>query len=134
MSTAAATPPISHTSRSAHPLPLREQAFTLHCHGLRSPAIAAELGVPERTIRAWIAAALDDLKDDLQINRRQQLLLAVERQNAITAAAWQQFEAETAARSALLDALLDACQHSTDAASASAVPLPRLPAEWHQRQ
>ncbi|HLZ21836.1 MAG TPA: sigma-70 region 4 domain-containing protein [Ktedonobacterales bacterium] len=125
MSTATTTSPninithLPHTPHIAHPIPLREQAFTLHCHGLRSPAIAAELGVSERTIRAWIAAALADLKDDLQLNRKQQILLAVERQNQLTATAWQQFDHEAAARDALLDAtlntLLDAGAQTSDA-------------------
>src|SRR5579859_6162301 len=75
------------SARSAAAIPLREQAFTLHCQGLRSPAIAAELGVSARTIRAWIAAALADLKDEHQHTRREQLLLAVERQHQLTATA-----------------------------------------------
>src|SRR5579859_6488325 len=114
MSTATTTSPninithLPHTPHIAHPIPLREQAFTLHCQGLRSPAIAAELGVSERTIRAWIAAALADLKDEHQHTRREQLLLAVERQHEITATAWQQFERETATRAALLDVCLAA--------------------------
>ena len=141
----AATTLISaHLPHTAHPTPLREQAFTLHCQGLRSPAISEALGVPQRTIRAWITAALDDLKDDHHISRREQLLLAVERQHALTVAAWQQFETETAARGTLLDATLAACRQSTAAtpggdastastAAAAVAPsapptLPRLPA------
>ena len=101
-------PAPAHLPHTAHPIPLREQAFTLHCQGLRSPAIAAELGVSARTIRAWIAAALADLKDEHQHTRREQLLLAVERQHQLTATAWQQFERETATRAALLDVCLAA--------------------------
>src|SRR5579859_5152873 len=101
-------PAPAHLPHTAHPIPLREQAFTLHCQGLRSPAIAAELGVSERTIRAWIAAALADLKDEHQHTRREQLLLAVACQHEITATAWQQFERETATRAALLDVCLAA--------------------------
>ena len=116
MSTAAN---IVHTPHTAHPIPLREQAFTLHCQGLRSPAIAQELGVPERTIRAWIASTLDDLKEDLQLNRREQLLLAVERQHQLTAAAWQRFEREATARDALLDAALQSLLAAADVSGAS---------------
>ena len=39
----------------------REQAFTLHLQGYRSPAIAAHLGVPERTIRYWIQTTTQQL-------------------------------------------------------------------------
>src|SRR5579872_4197901 len=117
MSTATVSPNISHLPHTAHPIPLREHAFTLHCQGLRSPAIAAELGVSERTIRAWIAAALADLKDDLQLNRREQLLLAVERQHQLTAVAWQQFETEAAARHALLDATLQSLLAAAEASN-----------------
>ena len=85
---ASTAPNLTHLPHTAHPLPLREQAFTLHCQGLRSPAISQELGVPERTIRAWIASVLEALKDDLQLNCREQLLLAVERQHQLTATCW----------------------------------------------
>src|SRR5579872_1814390 len=127
MSTATVSPNISHLPHTAHPIPLREHAFTLHCQGLRSPAIAAELGVSERTIRAWIAAALADLKDDLQLNRREQLLLAVARQHQLTAVAWQQFEAEAAARNAILDAardtLVNAANNPVESVNPSTRPL-----------
>src|SRR5579859_5096730 len=96
-----------------HPMPLHERAFTLHCEGLRSPAIAAELGVPERTIRAWIAADLKALAVERRATRSEQLLIAVERQHSLTVAAWQQFDIEAAARHALLDAALDP-SHSSD--------------------
>ena len=122
MSTATATATssnITHLPHTAHPIPLREQAFALHCQGLRSPAIAAELGVSERTIRSWIASSLDDLKDDLQLNRREQLLLAVERQHQLTAIAWQQFEAEAAARNTLLDVAMEALRAAADSHSDS---------------
>lgn len=120
-----------HLPHTAHPIPLREQAFTLHCQGLRSPAIARQLAVPQRTIRAWVAAALAELKEDQAYSRREHLLIAVERQHALTAAAWQQFEAETAVRAALLDAALAASltPASTPAhAPDGAARLPRLPA------
>ncbi|HLZ23512.1 MAG TPA: hypothetical protein VKQ30_15470 [Ktedonobacterales bacterium] len=109
----------SHAPSSAssvgkpHPMPLHERAFTLHCEGLRSPAIAAELGVPERTIRAWIAADLKALAVERRATRSEQLLIAVERQHSLTVAAWQQFDIEAAARHALLDAALDP-SHSSD--------------------
>src|SRR5437879_3882667 len=39
----------------------RERAYTLHLQGYRSPAIAAHLGVPERTIRYWIQTTNQDI-------------------------------------------------------------------------
>ena len=33
---------------------LRDQAWTLYCHGEHSPTIAVELEVPERTVRSWL--------------------------------------------------------------------------------
>ena len=124
MSTATAASNLTHLPHTVHPLSLREQAFTLHCQGLRSPAIAQELGVSERTIRAWIAAALDDLKDDLQLSRKEQLLLAVERQHQLTAAAWQKFEREAAARDALLDAALESLHAATSDATPDSAARP----------
>ena len=121
--------PVSSVVKS-HPIPLREQAFALHCQGLRSPAISAQLGVPQRTIRAWIAADLKILAEEQRATRREQLALAVERQHTLTAAAWSEFEAEIAARHTLLDALLLALTSagtSPESATANA-PIPRLPA------
>ena len=53
-------------ARRPHPnlAALQEQAFSLTCSGLRSPAIAAQLGVPERTIRRWINTTLLTLAQD----------------------------------------------------------------------
>ncbi|HEX8032717.1 MAG TPA: helix-turn-helix domain-containing protein, partial [Ktedonobacterales bacterium] len=39
----------------------RDRAYTLHLQGYRSPAIAAHLHVPERTIRHWIQQTNQDL-------------------------------------------------------------------------
>lgn len=43
---------------------LKERAFALSCIGHRSPTIAAQLGVPERTIRHWISTTLLTLAQD----------------------------------------------------------------------
>jgi hypothetical protein len=50
----------------AHPdqAALKERAFALSCIGLRSPAIAAQLGVSERTIRHWNYTTLRTLALD----------------------------------------------------------------------
>ncbi|HEX8036528.1 MAG TPA: hypothetical protein VF510_21905, partial [Ktedonobacterales bacterium] len=67
-----AEPFIPATSVPATADPPRDRAYTLHLQGYRSPAIAAHLHVPERTIRYWIQhtnqdlnalPALDDLTD-----------------------------------------------------------------------
>ncbi|MGZ6322134.1 MAG: terminase gpP N-terminus-related DNA-binding protein, partial [Ktedonobacterales bacterium] len=39
----------------------RDRAYTLHLQGYRSPAIAAHLHVPERTIRHWIQHTNQDI-------------------------------------------------------------------------
>src|SRR5579872_3239039 len=84
-------PSVSSVVKS-HPIPLREQAFALHCQGLRSPAISEQLGIPQRTIRAWIAADLKTLAEEQRATRREQRALAVERQHTLTATAWSEFE------------------------------------------
>lgn len=49
-----------HRDRRAHPnqAALKERAFALSCIGHRSPAIAVQLGVSERTVRHWNRATL----------------------------------------------------------------------------
>jgi hypothetical protein len=56
----------SHQDHRAHPdqAALKERAFALSCIGLRSPAIAAQLGVSERTIRHWNYTTLRTLALD----------------------------------------------------------------------
>ncbi|MGZ6392221.1 MAG: helix-turn-helix domain-containing protein, partial [Ktedonobacterales bacterium] len=55
-----------HRAHRAHPdqAALKERAFALSCIGLRSPAIAAQLGVSERTIRHWNYTTLRTLALD----------------------------------------------------------------------
>ncbi|MGZ6286222.1 MAG: hypothetical protein ACXWQ5_23380, partial [Ktedonobacterales bacterium] len=55
-----------HQDHRAHPdqAALKERAFALSCIGLRSPAIAAQLGVSERTIRHWNYTTLRTLALD----------------------------------------------------------------------
>jgi hypothetical protein len=50
----------ARVNRRPHPnlAALKERAFALTCTGLRSPAIALQLGVPERTIRRWVNSTL----------------------------------------------------------------------------
>ena len=45
----------SHPARTAHPDALRERAVALYCEGLRSPAIAAQLGISIGIAAAWHA-------------------------------------------------------------------------------
>ncbi len=54
------------TNRRPHPnlAALKERAFALACTGLRSPAIALRLHVPERTIRRWVNDTLLSLAQD----------------------------------------------------------------------
>ena len=53
----------THQDRRAHPdqAALKERAFALSCLGHRSPAIAIQLGIPERTIRHWLNSTLSSL-------------------------------------------------------------------------
>jgi transposase len=84
----------------------REQAFALYCRGLRSPAIAARLGVPERTIRRWLQRAQNQLNDRRLHDRKAELLRAIETQRAVIAAAWDAHDRECDIRDALRDAIL----------------------------
>lgn len=70
----------------------RVRAFDMHCNGYHSPAIAEELEVPERTIRSWIAATLDDLAADRRDHQRHALELALQRQEQVLSAAWESYE------------------------------------------
>lgn len=75
---------------------LRGRAWTLSCRGMRSPAIAEAIGVPERTVRNWLARDRAALEEDLPDLRREQALAAVESLRAALAAAWGAFEDERA--------------------------------------
>jgi hypothetical protein len=71
---------------SASSLPPAEPAWALCCQGLRSPAIAPELCIPERTIRSWLDRARKELLEERQATRAELLALALERHLAIAAA------------------------------------------------
>ncbi|MGZ6375837.1 MAG: helix-turn-helix domain-containing protein, partial [Ktedonobacterales bacterium] len=43
---------------------LKDHVFALYCAGQRSPAIAAQLGISERTARHWIHTILQQLAED----------------------------------------------------------------------
>src|SRR5690242_1277234 len=83
--------------------PLRERAWSLFCHGHRSPAIAPSLGVPERTIRGWLTAIQSELAADTRDNHHEAVRLAVARQLAIAASAWASYERVAAYERRLLD-------------------------------
>src|SRR5947209_15331535 len=85
------TAPSAATSAQSGPA-IRERVFTLACQGVRSPTIARELGVPERTVRAWMQDLRAQATDDRKAARGADLALAIERQLAISAAAWQGHE------------------------------------------
>jgi len=83
MSAAAITPP---------PTTLPMRAFSLFCQGLRSPAIATTLGVPERTVRAWIAGVRQDIAADERTRLADEFVRALEHLHQLSAAAWDAFE------------------------------------------
>ncbi len=80
----------------------REQAFALYCRGLCSPAIAARLGLPERTIRRWLRAIRADVASLRHADRAAELTRAIESQRAVVAAAWDAYEREHQIEDALL--------------------------------
>jgi hypothetical protein len=80
----------------------REQAFALYCRGLRSPAIAARLGLPERTIRRWLRAIRADVASLRHADRAAELTRAIERHRAVVAAAWDAYDRERQIEDALL--------------------------------
>ncbi len=87
------TPAPAHAADTPSPsIPLKERVFALACQGMRSPAIAQTLNVPERTVRAWMQKLRDEVADERKATRRTDLALAIERQLAISAAAWQGYE------------------------------------------
>jgi hypothetical protein len=83
--------PTSVAATAEHPQTLQEQAFALYCSGLRSPAIAKQLGAPERTVRAWIHTLLDEQAANRSNNLQAIASLAEERQLQIAAAAWESY-------------------------------------------
>ena len=56
------------------------------------PRHRQELGIPERTARAWLQQIRTEMADDRKAARRTDLALAIERQLAISTAAWQGYE------------------------------------------
>ncbi|MGZ3667151.1 MAG: hypothetical protein ACXVDA_22005, partial [Ktedonobacterales bacterium] len=106
---------------------LKDHVFALYCAGQRSPAIAAQLGIPERTARHWIHTILQQLaEDDVTASpevARQQRALAIESQRAASASAWTTYHRLTAAHNQLLDLALmatmrqDAPQADAEAAA-----------------
>src|SRR5947209_10728105 len=81
----AATPPrdpapadLPATPAAARRRSLQDRAWDLACQGLRAPAIADAVGVPERTVRSWLAAIRREVAADLREDHAEQLLLAVE--------------------------------------------------------
>ena len=92
----------------------REEAFTLYCQGYRSPAIASLLGVPQRTVRSWIAATLQQTADEARTRRDHQLRLAIESQRAIVQAAWHAYARAARAERLTLEHLQNAVPLNVD--------------------
>lgn len=88
----------------------KARAFDLYCQGLHSPAIAAELGISERTIRNWVQTTIQQLaQDDDTANpetARQQRALAIESQRAVVATAWAAYHQLSAAYTRILSLAL----------------------------
>jgi hypothetical protein len=104
---------------------LKDHVFALYCAGQRSPAIAAQLGIPERTARHWIRTTLQQLaQDDVTASpevARQQRALAIESQRAASASAWTTYHRLTAAHNQLLDrALMSTMRQDAPQADAEA--------------
>ncbi|MGZ6322299.1 MAG: hypothetical protein ACXWQR_23700, partial [Ktedonobacterales bacterium] len=104
---------------------LKDHVFALYCAGQRSPAIAAQLGIPERTARHWIHTILQQLaEDDVTASpevARQQRALAIESQRAASASAWTTYHRLTAAHNQLLDrALMSTMRQDAPQADAEA--------------
>ena len=116
------TPTPSSTS-SDYPRTLREHAFELYCSGLRSPAIAKQLAVPERTIRAWLAATCQQLSQARSGTAQAAAALAEARQLQIAAAAWTSYRRHAEAEQHQLDDLRFATHDELESGAA-----PRLSA------
>ena len=107
----------SHVPHPHHPLPLpqRDQAFDLYCSGLRSPAIAHQLHVPERTVRAWLAATQQALTRERHGTAQAAAALAEARQLQIAASAWESYRRHAAAEQQQLDDLQYGTRDELDA-------------------
>ena len=92
------------------PRALKDRAFDLYSRGFHSPAIAAQLGVPERTIRNWVQTIIQQLaQDDVAANpeiARQQRALAIESQRAVVATAWTAYQQLSDSYTRLMDRAL----------------------------
>jgi predicted transcriptional regulator len=71
-----------------------ERAFALYCQGMRTQAIAEELGVSAATVRRWRADYLRSLAADARAEQASQLVRSIESQRAIASAAWEAYERE----------------------------------------
>jgi hypothetical protein len=106
---------------------VRDRAWTLYCQGQRSPAIAQQLHVPERTVRDWLqrireqlAEEADEAADDSEdsgASHAAQLAIAVERHLAVAVAAWADHDRLAHAQQLILAQLESAA--STPSASVS---------------
>ena len=83
--------PPQHAPHSRHRAELRERAFELHCQLQSTGAIAAALGVPERTVRSWIKAIVSETTQNLKKRRVGFLRDAVVAQQNIAGGAWNAF-------------------------------------------
>ncbi|WIG61306.1 MAG: hypothetical protein OJF49_004054 [Ktedonobacterales bacterium] len=100
---------------------LQDRAWELYCQGERSPTIAAELGVPARTVRDWLRAIRTQLAPVSQQQRAEQQSLAVERQRSVLAAAWEGFHTDRERQEQLYQGAYDhLTRRTTRPASASA--------------
>ena len=128
----AKTPPADPTPIRADLTPaaqqrllLQDRAWELYCQGERSPAIAAALGVPARTVRDWLRAIRTQLAPVSQQQRAQQQALAVERQRSVLAAAWDGFHTDRERQEQLYQGAYDhLTRRTTRPAPASAQTAP----------
>ncbi len=92
------------TPAAARRRSLQDRAWELACQGLRGPAIASTLGVPERTVRAWLQQIRREVAVDLRDQHADELLLAVASIRQVAATAWGAYEREVAAEVTALTA------------------------------
>jgi hypothetical protein len=116
----------AHTPHAPHldRIPLRDQAFALHCQGLRAPAISQQLGVPQRTIRAWIAAIQDEIRADSLHTYTAQLTTALEGLRQLLAAAWASYDTDATLHQSLIAQAFPTTLPEKSAESATPLPLP----------
>lgn len=105
---------------------LREQAFTLYCHGFRSAAIAAAIGVNPRTIRRWLSDMRTLIAAEARADRAAELLRAIESHRAIAGAAWEAYEHERQLERQILSGELDHIRRRARHVGAHAGGRPRI--------